>query len=629
MIKSRAIKEIEAHLRTIHATADKWVKEPHMAERELSHGLQVSRNATEQPSELPMTPIMKNMLRDFGDITEGERLKTGSPLTKAEKWLFDTEKLLLLQQGGKQFETYNVHLPLLDKQHYFVDCWLNLDINKFRDIGEGQVEEVNSVITDYSRPTKAIGLHRLMDNDLQFNKAIEVVAEHLPQVSATRKIVEINVPFMTKHTNVGFVPGYEGFGNDRTRVPGTNKTYGQLTMDIAETLKEHPELLWKYNITTEFTRYQRQKGRLINATARIINLVLNQLESIEIQNYKVKSPLFAGYNDDVYLKRVLREMTDFCENQGYVMYNIDYHRFDIHDVRELVELVGAVSMYRCVDERSRKLALYRACLMTRTWLIAGTLGRKIEVFGRIFSGFIDTNRAGGVLNAISMLYLVMKQDDHYVRDIVARILHWMLVMGDDNLVIVNPAKFSLSRLQADAKKLGHEIDDPSKLAFGPKFLQYRLFLLNGNYVMAYPWTRVLRATLFKERSKGLGPCGWTLTFYQQLAKLIEVPEFLAPVVNITAYFDDDHLMLDRSVEEIIKGAEVEDQAAIESGKRTESTARSLYDGDPSKARQFNESGDKLAPNYFAEVQQVIKSVYSTDYLKQHGITAPPHHVVKQ
>lgn len=598
-----------------------------MTEREIKRGLEVSKLATAHPTEVPMTPIMKNMLQAFGDISEGERLKTGSDVTKAEKWLDETVKSLLLQQSMKKTDTYDESLPICDIRHYWTQCWINWDLNKFRDIGEGQVEEINETIAIYAKPTEAIDIRSKLSKDLVFAKAVEVVADSIPTVSATRNIVEIDLPFQTKHTNVGFVPGYEGFGNDRSTVKGTDLTYAQLTMKIAETIKDHPELLNKYNVTTEFSRYQRQKGRLINATARIVNLVLNQLEAIEIEAYKTKSPLFAGYNDAAKLKSILEEIADFCEHTGYVPRNLDYHRFDWHITKQLIELVGAVSMLKCADKRSRDLAMYRAILMTKTWLVAGTLNKVIEEFGRIFSGFIDTNRGGGLVNAFSMTYLLMKQDDHYVRDIVSKILHWLLVMGDDVLAIMKKST-NLKRLQDDAKELGHEIDDPTKIAFGPMFLQYRLFDYNGKRIMIYAWPRVLRSMLMKERSSGLGPCGWTLAWYQQLAKLIdfdhpEVTEFVAPVLNIIAYFDEKHLMLDVSLKDIFDGVRAEDDEALAKSKRAVTTAEVLYDGDPSKAAQFDKGGKvTLSENYFDKVRQVLVRAYDPNYLRNHSISVP-------
>lgn len=627
-MNQNGIKEIQVNMDQIDRVGSQWLRKPNVSASELKHGLEVSKLATAHPTEVPMTPIMKNMLKAFGDIKEGERLLTGAPITRAEKWLNDTVESLLLQQSMKKTDSYDESLPICDIRHYWTQCWMNWDLNKFRDIGKGQVEEINETIAIYAKPTEAIDLRSKLSNDVVFAKAVEVVADSIPTVSATRNIVEIDLPFQTKHTNVGFVPGYDGFGNDRSTVKGTNLTYAQLTMQIAETIKDHPELLNKYNVTTEFSRYQRQKGRLINATARIVNLVLNQLEAIEIEAYKTKSPLFAGYNDAAHLKLYLEEIADFCEKNGYVCRNLDYHRYDWHICKQFIELLGAVSMLKCADKRSRDLAMYRAILMTRTWLVAGTLDKMLEIFGRIFSGFIDTNRGGGLINAFSMTYLLMKQDDHYVRDIVSRILHWLLVMGDDVLAVMK-RETSLQRLQSDAKELGHEIDDASKIAFGPMFLQYRLFTINGKRIMIYAWPRVLRSALMKERSSGLGPCGWTLSWYQQLAKLIdfnhpEVTDFVAPVLNIIAYFDEEHLMLNVPLEKIFEGVRAEDTEALARNKRAVTTAEVLYDGDPSKAAQYDKSSGKinLSVNYFDQVRQVLIRAYDPNYLKNHSISVP-------
>lgn len=627
-MNQNGIKEIQVNMDMIHRKKTTWLRKPPMSASEEKRGLEVSKLATAHPTEVPMTPIMRNMLIAFGDIKEGERLKTGAPLTNAEKWLDRTVTSLLLQQSMKKTDSYDESIPICDIRHYWTQCWINWNLDKFRDIGEGQVEEINEMIATYAKPTKAIDLRSKLSNDPVFAKAIEVVAESIPTVSATRNIVEIDLPFQTKHTNVGFVPGYDGFGNDRSSVRGTDLTYAQLTMKIAETIKDHPELLWKYNYTTEFSRYQRRKGRLINATARIINLVLNQLEAVEIEAYKTKSPLFAGYNDAQSLKKVLEQIATFCEHNGYVCRNLDYHRFDRGIVEQFIELLGAVSMLKCADQRSRDLAMYRCILMTETWLVAGTLNKVIHVFGRIFSGFIDTNRGGGLINAFSMTYLLMKQDDHYVRDIVSRILYWILVMGDDVLAIMKKDT-DLKTLQDHAKELNHEIDDPAKIAFGPTFLQYRLFDYNGKRIMIYAWTRVLRSMLMKERSSGLGPCGWTLAWYQQLAKLIdfdhpEVTEFVAPVLNIVAYFDTEHLMLNIPLEKIFEGVAKEDAEALAKNKRAVTTAEVLYDGDPSKASQYDKSSAKvtLSNNYFEQVRQVLIRAYDPNYLRNHSISTP-------
>lgn len=589
--------------------------------RVLNNGVLASKLATAHPAEVPMTPIMHNMLVAFGDIDDDGRLLTGAPVTRAERWLNETVKQLLLKQSKTVHDHYNVSLPLTSVDHYYTDCWLNFDPEKWRDIVPGQVDEINEMIKSYSGPTN--GKIPSLDDPV-FLKAIEVVLDQLPRVSATRKIVEINIPFMTKHTNVG-APWWK---NDRTQVPGKDMTYAQLSMKIAEEHKDDIDFLFKNNVSTEFARYQRGKGRLLIAVSRLVNLVLNQLESVEIQNYKAHSPLFAGYNNSEVLRAVLTEMTRTAERLGHGMYNIDYHRYDKHVLAQWIKLWGAMSMIKCADARSIKLACARAALMLGTTLTAGTIEQVIEIYGRIFSGFIDTNRAGGGINATNMTYLIMKQDPHYVRDIVAAYRYSMLVMGDDNLLIT-PAGFNLSRLQKEADSLcGFEIDDATKIAFGPKFLQYRLFVDNeGHEVMIYPWTRVLRSMLFKERPAGLGPNGWTLAFYQQLAKLTESPEFLKPVLNIVAAFDRHHLMLDRSIQDVIQGSKDEDRERAQQAKtdaqrrRLHTTNDVLYDGDPSKAAQFDDAGN-LEPNYFAKVQQILKDNYDPSYLMNNGIHVP-------
>lgn len=611
-------KEVQVNMKTID-NASKAIKEVAMSREIITNGLSISKLATQHPKEVPMTPLAKHGLQMAGDLKSGERLLTDTPITRFEKWLTDTCRYIDRQMCGHTIpDHYNNRLPLLDPELYWVDCELNVDPEKWRDVKPGQVEEINKMLLEnYVRPTKELNLYGMIDHDPNFKRSVELVTSELPVVVASHELREINLPFMSKHTNVG----YPYFRNDKTQVPNSNDNYATLTMREALSYKDKfEEVTKKYLVATEFARFQRGKGRLIIATSRIPNLVYNQLESEEIQTYKVKCPLFAGYNDASYLRKVLTEMADACLANGWIMYNVDYHRYDAHIVREFNILNGAQRMCCGGGERSKSIALWRAVSGLRTTLMAGTLGRPVQVYGRKFSGELDTNAGGGVINADHMTYQLMDQDLTYLRDIVNKVAHRMLVMGDDNLFICKP-DFDLKRLSRTAlSRFNFEIDDPVKNAFGVKFLQYRLFEFKGKRTFIYPWTRVFRSMLFKERPSNLGFCGWTLAFYQQLDKLRDCPEILAIVVNLAAYLDEKHLMLNASVADIISGS-LEEDAEREKlvGKRSITTSERLNDGDPSKAEQFSREGSSLDGNYFEIVQRACRQVYDPNWLQKHNI----------
>lgn len=108
---------------------------------------------------------------------------------------------------------------------------------------------------------------------------------------------------MNKHTNVG----YPYFKNDRLIDPKTGLTYGQLTSQEAK--KMTPEQVVNYPFIA-FGRNLRRKARPILGGSRIQALVYNQLEKNEINEYKIHSPLFFGYNDDKVLKEKMIKLAE-------------------------------------------------------------------------------------------------------------------------------------------------------------------------------------------------------------------------------------------------------------------------------------------------------------------------------
>lgn len=611
----QVIKELIANMQQIDLLA-KQVREPDIP-KDVDRGFNVSKLASQQVEEVAMTPLMKNCLERIDKVGEDYRLKVNDPETKAEKWLKDAVDTILTKDFGTN-KLYDENLPLLDYRHYGVQCWQNNKDN-WRQIQPGQADERKEAVKVYARATDPKKVYDLMTKDPIFQKAVMLVLNQMPEVRAAEEFKEINLPFMTKHTNVGS-PYWQ---NDKNFGPD-GRTYGQITLDEASKIKD-PNLLFKYNLSTMYGRNQR-KGRLIIAVSRIVNLWLNRLEAKEIDAYRKKCNLFVGYNDDTKLKAALTEMVSECHAFGLRMRNMDQSRYDQHVSYGFILLLGAMSMMKANGSRSKEIAKYRAALMTQTWLVNGLTGDIDDIYGRIFSGFIDTNRGGGVINAVITTYCCMKQDKNYSAYIY-ELIYYMMVMGDDNCFVYK--LLDHKQMIKDMEELGFSVN-PEKDEFGPMFLQYRLFEDPDSHelVMVYAWTRVLISMLFKETSKGLGPAGWTLAFWQQLSKLTEYPHALKCIVNLLIPFNKFGFMLDKPVPEILKMVEEEDRAKAEEARtkaqanRVEATADKLYDGDPQKQRFAEAIQSNDAKGYLADLQNKIRSAVDEKFLSSYGIRVP-------
>lgn len=586
---------------------------------DMSVGFDVSRKASQQQDEVPMTPLMKNALEIFGDKPKGDstwRLKVNDKPTKAEKWFYEAQKLLLTKFNGT-IKEYDESKPLTSKSHYDVQCWQNLKEN-MRDIQPGQEKEREQAALEYTRVTNSARVISRLKDDIIFQKAVMLVFNSLPEVKASKEFTEINLPFMSKHTNVGF----PYWSNDRNIVPGTNQTYGQVTMKESEKIPVKD--LDYYNVSTMYGRNQRGKGRLLIAVSRLVNLSLNRLEAPEIKAYKEKCSLFLGYKDDEALKGGLIDMVNYATPLGLKMRNNDQKRFDRHVPRDLILLNNAIRYIKAQGALSKELAAKRAQLACTTFLVDGLTHSYKQINGRIFSGFIDTNAGGGIINAIITTYCIMKQDKNYSQHIYDS-KYYMLVMGDDNNFLYK--NLDHKQFEKDMLDLGFEVN-MEKDEFGPMFLQYRLFQdESGDLVTAYAWTRVVRSMLFKEQGKGLGPAGWYIAFLQQMQKCIQFKPAFQILVNLLIPFDEKHFFSDKSIKEVIDMMKKEDAEKLAEAKtdnqklRAQSTIDKLYDGDPSKNRFFTslkEDGQGL----LSELHEAVKSAIKPDLLKSVGITVP-------
>lgn len=611
----QVIKELIANMQEIEKISN-TIQKPEIPDT-VERGFNVSKMASQQVEDVAMTPLMKHALEIIDKVPDDYRLKVSDPETKAEKWFHNAVDAILTKKYGTS-KVYDENLPLLDARHYGVQCWQNNKDN-WRQIQPGQADERKEAAKKYTRATDAMMVYNLLEKDVVFQKAVMLVLSQMPEVRASDEFKEINLPFMTKHTNVGD-PFWE---NDKNLSPD-GRTYAQLTLDIASGIK-NPRELFKYNLTTMYGRNQR-KGRLILAVSRIINLWLNRLEAKEIDMYRKKMPLFVGYRDDKELKIALTKMVDECHEYGLKMRNMDQSRYDQHVNKGFILLCGAMSTCKANGSKSKEIAKYRAALMTKSWLVNGLTGKIEEIYGKIFSGFIDTNRAGGIINAVITTYMCMKMDPNYSR-YVYELIYYMMVMGDDNCFVYKIFEHRL------AKNIMAELDfeiNPEKDEFGPMFLQYRLFEDPETHklVMVYAWTRVLISMLFKEQGKGLGPAGWTLAFWQQMSKVREDEFALKCLVNLLMPFNKYGFMLDKSIPEILGMIKQEDEEKLKEAKtktqvnRMETTEDKLYDGDPLKERFAYAIKSNDSQGYLLDLQQKIKSAVDPQFLSKFGIRVP-------
>lgn len=157
----------------------------------------------------------------------------------------------------------------------------------------------------------------------------------------------------------------------------------------------------------------------------------------------------------------------------------------MHISNEFLKLIGAISVVKTKDSIGKKIARKRALLSLGTIVVNGMDNKLVPAYGRIFSGFIDTNRGGGLVNALITTYCLILQDKKYSR-ICNQSPAYMLVMGDDNLNTYDPNYFKQEQFKSDMASLGFDIN-PDKGEYGTFFLQYRLIKTGeGSYEMKYP-----------------------------------------------------------------------------------------------------------------------------------------------
>lgn len=557
-------------------------------------GLKSSLQGSGQVLDVPMTPIMESMLEANG---EKPYIRYDAPLTKTEQILNKQVKDELLSGYAPETTVYPEPLDLLGRELYNVDCWRNRKDN-MRDIGPGQAVQRAKMFVLYTKKPDFSALLDLLENDSLLQKTIEKVWAIMPSVTADTDFKEIALPFEKKHSNVG----YPFFHRDKAVDEETGKTFAQLSRELAEaaTFRTLPN----YNVAMVFGRNQRLKGRLIIAMSRVVNLFFNRLEAREIEKLKTECPAFAGYRSAPELKKVLLEMATEAMKRGFKMSNWDQTAFDVHINPVWIALVGAMRVASSNGALGKKIAYWRAVYNIRQWVLDGLSGRYVGIWGRMPSGFIDTNQADSWVEIIASAYCLAKQDPDYFKLVWDALKYVILAMGDDCLMIYRPEHFSNEQFVADMGKLGFEVN-MEKYDYGPFFLQNRVFK-DKNDRMAYPWTRVLKSMLFKENPRQLGTGGWLLAFLQQLSKLFEDPKALDSVVRIVAKHDKLCLGYELTADQVIAMVKEEDEKAQQEQKPKDyrSTAEKLYDGDPQKSEQYR--GDAMDPGWISNALFMVR-----------------------
>ena len=617
MLDDQQIAQIIAIMDEIRAETDSLQK-PEIDTSSIQKGFLLSRNAIKQPQYVEMTPIFKNALKYYG-WPEGKRLQVDDPQTEAEKQLNLIIEAKLNTLIGTRADKYDLTLPIDSPKHYIVDCWRNFKAN-MRDIQPGQEKQRLESFAVYTKPARDVGVRELLVKSPEFAKAVEMLLEILPRVKAEDNITEISAAFMRKHTNTC----YPLFMNDRTTVPGSTLTAGEETRRIAEEIWKSDDWYDKtkqFLVWTALARNQRGKGRALIASSRVLNLILNLIEAPEISQLKDKCPAFAGYNNDEELKRVLIRMCEDCKRDNLWATNWDQSSYDQHVSRDLIELIGALGVLKCSGSRSEQLVKLRAVSCCKGWLINGHSNSIVEIFGRIFSGGLDTNAGGGKINIIISTFCCMVCDPKY-SSIWYKHKHPMLVMGDDNLQAHRKDVTHDSYVKA-MSSIGFDVN-PLKGEEGIFFLQRRLIKENEQYIMVTPVTRVIKSCLFKEHSSSLGPYGWTAAILMVLSQLLEYPKALDVAVSVLYPYDRMKLGSEMTAAQLVEGIQMEDAEALANKKgrknvksrgnisdaaarrRVMSTIRVLQDADPLKSRIFTADGESLNVNYFDTIIAAVR-----------------------
>lgn len=605
----------------------------------LAKGLSVSKMVCKQPETVVATPLMKNLLIMEGDVkvirrkdgtTETTKLGVGVE-SKAVDWINRVTHAALVKFNGPEKHDYSLETDPASKILYDTDCWNGWKQQPW-DIVPGMEDMIEESLDPYfSKETNMsddIMFQRLTKDPVLQLVVLSVMAE-LPSVKAVREIRAISMAFQQKGTGVS----WPYFANDRKLVDDKGLTYGELCMQDAERALNAGEISMEEfvllnNIYTLYTRLQRGKARALEAQSRRVNLIINMVNGPEMEAWKDIKSLNLGFVSEAILGERMTEMYDQMVKFTLNAANIDYSGWDRNLGKGWVTLQNAIRFALAPDAFTRKLIALRHFCTVHSRIVNGLSQKCQEIYGRMESGFLDTTLGNTTAQKLQSRYNLALQDKKHSM-VISQLKGCDTNCLGDDLLALGHGDFVSNFAKVAKKYCGSIVHEDEKHATGLMFVQYRWFKLAGKPVIAYNWPRVLRSMLSKESAKQLGRGGWTLSFYQQLGKLGQVPEALSIVTNIAAALDTRGLLLNTPVEEILKMVQEEDKQAMEGNgqKRTgmQTTAERLYNSNPNiPGVIIRDNGTvELDGNYFKDIQARIRKVYNPDFLpKVLGIPNP-------
>lgn len=593
----------------------------------VKRGIEISRNVTRQEEYVHPTPIMKNALIIMGDTKQvqsngewhTEKVRCGVK-TKAEKFILEVLHAAMLKELGPEIHEYPKDVPFVDKVYYHVDCYNAFDEikEKFWDIAPGQLEEVKTLFKKFEDPKTNMSSQAMLDliqRDSVMQKVIEIELKMWPSTMASRDIVKISDPFMSKKSGVSY-PDYRNDAKPVDPQDPNSITWGQYEIELTRKAAEKGDSnLFQYalenNVYTGYTRRQRSKGRPLIAQSRRTNLVINMINGVEMENVKRTQYLRTPFVDEDTQLKELAQTAELALRNGLLPVNIDASKWDVNlGVGPLIEQ-DAERYVNAVGDFSKKLVELRTLCNTKAYFVNGPANKVVKIYGRQFSGYDDTTLANTKANRSTASYGALKTDPKYIAEVAAPMqFRHVLTVGDDLLIVLRNRDFIKKYIDCVTKTFGLVIHGDEKFAIGVMFIQWRVFKYYGKYVMAYNVPRVIRSMCSKEEAKHLGRGGWTFAFYQQLSKLRRYKPALRIAVNIMAAFDQHHLSLDVPIQNLIEMVKQEDQIAQSKGMN-ETTAERMYRSNPNIAGLVQASNGtvELDTKYFVKLQKEMREVY--------------------
>ena len=618
----------------------------HLDRTAVQDGLSLSKRVCAQEEYVFATPWMKNLLISCGDVKQTfdeksqewktEKLKTGQK-SKAVDLVNRWVKAALLKYCGPEREEYNEDLPISSIEHLKTDCWLGWK-EKVWDIQPGQAEERKKVFRLYTQERTNFSVQELIKRiqvDEALQKAILAALEILPEVRASREVTAISDPFMSKGTGVSY-PDYK---NDRTAAT-EGETYGRrairLTQEAADKgIDALERYAYENNVYTGYPRNQRGKGRALEAQSRRTNLVVNLVNSPEMEKWKSSPVLQTAFLDEAGIKANLVKMAEWVEQHpDFIARNEDTSGWDRSVGAGWITLSGALRYLRANGNYTKKLVEIRHNCARKAWFVDGPNNKVSIMYGRTPSGYDDTTLLNSSIHYVLGDSANMSADPTYSEQVIYP-THYcnQYIVGDDIVTIMRKGPEAVKAFREYYKSMGYTIHSDEKSIFGVMFIQYRVFRdpKTNEWLMSYNWPRVFRSMLSKETAKQLGVGGWTLSAYQQLGKLIEYPEFCKIPLNFICACDQYKLNLNTPIDKLKVMVKDEDEKRVKAAaerrtqklNRTLTTAERLSNNPTLPGYITGDDGKvEIDWDYFGAIQAKLRAMYDENFLPALGFENP-------